>query len=218
MPFSTPGPENVRRAARRASAAGPAGVVALALLSGCAPAPAPCTGAAALEKALAGLGGRDWVRLTRADVVPPWPAPLGRDETAAAFSGQGAAVPWELWTRVERADRDGCVCCQALELGATGDRPPALRAVSIRLFAPSWAEASLVSARLLFAGLPPDVPVELSLPPGEPAPAELPWEAGAPWASVPDPDGRFLAGTAHLSIDRAPGGFVVSVRHERPGP
>lgn len=220
MPVAMPVAGRKRRAPGRLPPAGPASVAALslALLAGCVSAPAPCTGAATLEKALAGLGGRAWDRLTQADVVPSWPVPLSLDETAAAFSRQGAAVPWALWARVEREDREGCVCCQALELGATGERPPSLRAVSIRLLAPSWAEASRIAARLLLAGLPPHVPVELSLPPGAPAPAALPWEAHAPWTSIPDPDGRFLAGTAHLSIDRAPGGFVVFVRHERPGP
>ncbi|MCL4806751.1 MAG: hypothetical protein KJ062_02990, partial [Thermoanaerobaculia bacterium] len=107
--------------------------------------------------------------------------------------------------------------CQALEFGSGAGGSPALRVVSLRLAASSWAEASRTAAGLLLAGLPPHVAVRLSIPAEAPAPEGLPWETAAPWASDPDPDGRVVAGSALLSIDRGAGGWLVFVRHERPG-
>jgi hypothetical protein len=142
---------------------------------------------------------------------------LTREADAAAYSGDGTALPYRLWARIERQDRAGCVCCQALEFGPGAGETRPLRVVSLRLAAPSWAEASRSAARLLLAGLPPHVSVELSIPPSAPDAARLPWEVSSPWTSEPDPDGRVLAGSAFLQIDRGPGGWLVFVRHERPG-
>lgn len=191
--------------------------ISLGLQAGCSAAVAPCTGSAALESAVAALGRRSWDRLGEAEVVPSWPAALTRETDAAAFAGDGAALPYRVWVRAEREDRDGCLCCQALEFGSGGGATPALRVVSLRLAAPSWAEASHTAARLLLAGLPPHVSVELSIPPSAPDAAGLPWEVSSAWASDPDPDGLVLAGSAFLQIDRGPGGWIVFVRHERPG-
>jgi hypothetical protein len=209
-----PGPRFRRRfpAAGRALLA-----IALALQAGCSAAVAPCTGSAALETALAALGGRGWELLGEADVVEAWPGALTREADAAAFSGDGGALPWSVWVRSERSDRDGCVCCQALEFGSGAGEAPVLRVVSLRLAASSWAEASRTAARLLLAGLPPHVSVRLSIPPEEPAAEGLPWETAAPWVTDADPDGGVVAGSALLSIDRGPGGWLVFVRHERPG-
>jgi hypothetical protein len=199
-------------AARRAVLA-----FAPALLAACSTATAPCTGSDALESALGALGGRGWESLNEAEVVPSWPAALTRETEAAAFTGDGAALPLRVWVRAEREDRHGCVCCQALEFGSGGGEPLALKVVSLRLAAPSWAEASRIAARLLLAGLPPHVPVRLSIPAEAPPPHGLPWETSAPWASDADPDGRVVAGSAFLQIDRGAGGWLVFVRHERPG-
>lgn len=222
MPRALRSPQSRPRAAkprRRPAAAARRAVLAFApaVLAACSTATAPCTSFDALESALGSLGGRGWERLSEAEVVPSWPAALTRETDAAAFTGDGAALPFRVWVRAEREDRHGCVCCQALEFGSGGGEPLALGVVSLRLAAPSWAEASRIAARLLLAGLPPHVPVRLSIPDEAPPSHALPWEASAPWVSDPDPDGRFFAGSAFLQIDRGAGGWLVFVRHERPG-
>ena len=190
--------------------------LALAFLTGCSTAVAPCPGSAAVESALTSLGGRGWDGLSEADVVPAWPAPLTLESGAAAFRSNGAAVPYRLYARSDREDPHGCLCCQALEFGSDPGHAPALQVVSLHLSAPSWAEASRTAARLLFAGLPPDVSVRLSLPPEAPGPDALPWETSSEWTGEPDPDGRVVTGSAFLQIDRSPDGWVVFARHERP--
>lgn len=192
--------------------------VAIALLAGCAPRPAPCTGADALERALTSFGARGWESLPEAEVLAAWPAPLEKEEAAAAFGSDGTALPYELRLRREREDRRGCVCCQALEFGPGAGRGLALKVVTLHLLARTWAEASRAASRLVLAGIPPHVSARLTIPATAPPDAALPWETSASWASERDPEGRVMTGSALVEIDSGPGGWVVLVRHQRPAP
>lgn len=191
---------------------------ALLALGGCATKAVPCTGAESLERALAGLGARAWESLPETEVLAAWPAQLSREDAALAFGSDGSLLPYELRLRKEREDRRGCVCCQALEFGQGTVDGLALRVVSLHVPAPTWAEASRAASRLVLAGIPPHVAARLSIPATAPPDAALPWTTSASWASDPDPAGRVMTGTALVEIDSGPGGFVVLVRHQRPGP
>lgn len=193
-------------------------LLAALVLGGCTPKAAPCTGAEALERALAGIGARSWESLPEREVLALWPSALAREDAALAFSSDGGLLPYELMLRKEREDRRGCVCCQALEFGQGTVDDLALRVVSLHVPAPTWAEASQAASRLVLAGIPPHVAASLTIPGMPPPDAALPWTTSASWASDPDPEGKVMSGTALVEIDSGPGGFVVLVRHQRPAP